>query len=402
MNNGSIDAVRNSRPLVLYPRCSKALTSIPIYTIPKLLGAGQNALIPDYPTSIFKHSGPIAHGFIFERMKEIADVNRHPQVLVFDVAAHAEADFSLALKFAHAANLSGAGINYGVLKTFAFAHDIGRMATGGNNLRFLETMASPYHGVIGREIFLHLADKFLKAGNPREAEFCRILAKVASSHTAGVGYSAFSNSNLGIFPHNQTTFQDDLVWGAPLEYSNERLLIGVADAKTMYPSRKIQYEGKAQVTIGIGAPIEISSGLLLVDTLIGKAYFKLGSTQNELVYREIQDWQGEPVSIELSDHNKTRSIILKSGPDKRFSISIDGQTPEELIGFDYICIGNGTIHVQEVVSASRDAVHLRYDHFDPKNPGYIDRAFDEVAGLVGKDNQSLVNDGWIDPSRIPK
>jgi hypothetical protein len=64
-------------------------------------------------------------------------------------------------------------------------------------------------------------------------------------------------------------------------------------------------------------------------------------------------------------------------------------------------IGRGTIEVMEFYLASREAVHARFDGYDPRNKAYIDRAFDEVVRLAGEENRSIVDEGWFDPKRIP-
>lgn len=392
--------------LNLYTQAKKYRSTVPVYTIPsKSKAEGKQAFIPNYSDRFFQKTQTINANWILQRMKEIAAVNNLPQILVVDVAAHCEYDFSVAKSFADKANHHGQHLDLEMLKTFAYAHDIGRMATGGVNPRFWEKLPTPYHGVVGREIFIHFAERFSLTGNQELSRLCLSLAKVASSHTAGVGFTHLSNTNLGILPHNKTEFEDDLVWGVPLDYYFERLLVGVADGKTFYPSTVFPYTGTVKAKLNNNMLPKLNGAGFVFDKLVGKLYItdQLASGYG---YIDVSPWKrNDKVYLELQENNKWSKMTLdyKDADILELFLEKDGVTETlTLPGFDMLAVYSDKIEIKQFCIASREAVHTRFDRFDPQNKANIDRAFDGVVDLVGEENRSLVDGGWFDKERVPK
>lgn len=399
------EILRTTKALVLYPPPARIKGRVPIYTIPAQgkYGAGKKAFIPDYPDSFFKNTQRIDKTWLLQRMKEIAAANSQPQILVADIADH-EKEYELAKRFANLANKRGQNIDLNILKIFTYAHDLGRVATGGKSPRYLETLATPYHGVIGREIFINFAARFKAVGNHRLAKVCLSIAKMCSSHTAGTGFPADINRALGIHPHGKRTFEDDLVWGEPRGFYLERLLAGVSDAKNFYPSINFSYNGKAIIYRNSQDLIEITDGRVVIDGLVSKIFIVLGTTPQTLIYRDISDWMPQDeILIEFGEGSPTQRMALKENASGVLTLYIEGSERKVLLlpAFEVMGIGGGAVDLQENYIASREAVHARFDHFHKRNKANIDRVFSEVIQLVGEENRGIVDEGWFDPKRIP-
>ncbi|MBU0671737.1 MAG: hypothetical protein KJ732_01770 [Candidatus Margulisbacteria bacterium] len=398
------EIIRATKPLVLYPPLARIGERIPVYTIPahsKLAGAGRKAFIPSYPDSLFRNTDKIDQAWLSQRTKEIAAANFQPQILVVDVSDHPQKDYELAERFARSANQRGQRIDLKQLRTFAYAHDLGRMVCGGRNPRFLETLAAGYHGVIGREIFRHFSERFSAVGNNKLAKFCLSLAKMCSAHTAGIGLFAGSNHALGILPHGKTISEDDLVFGPPRKDYLERLLIAVSDSKNFYISSNFKYDGKIRVLINGQNLIELTDGHILIDKLLNRIILKLGTNLQTLTYRELAGWAPHnQIVFEFEAENSIQTMVLEEA-GSQIQVSYNEGKILPLSGFELMCVGGGSIEIMELFIASRAAVHARFDHFDVNNKSTIDRAFEEVIQLVGEENRSVVDDGWLDPERIP-
>lgn len=395
-----INACKTTKPLLLYTPVDTKWKKIQVYIIPKQsnVGIGKKAFIPFYPDSFFKSAKSMDSVWLVERMKDIAAVNLQPQTLILDNIEHSQKNYEMAEHFAILANNKGGRINLNALKTLSYAHDIGRTSMGGKSPRFLETMGTAYHGVIGREIFIHFSQRFASAGRQNEARFCLSLAKMCSAHNAGVGFIADHNQRLGILPHGKTQYEDDLVWGEPLDHYFERLLIGVADAKNFHPLTKFQYKGNVILSLNNKPLIELSEGNLIIDGGIKKIYIKSGATLKSLNYHELCVWNPED-ALEIKTNDQ--KMILQNSLAGIPTLKIENGDTVPLPGFELMSINKGTISAQECYFASRKAVHVRFDRWSPNNKTNIDRAFDEVIKLVGKENRHLVDNGWFDEKKIP-
>lgn len=395
----TIEITGATRPLILYPPIPKIAKRIPVYTVPtkSKSGAGKVAFIPAYPDRFFRDTLRIDSGWLSERAKEIAAANLLPQILPADVNDHSQKDYELAAHFAQLANQKGQRINLEQLKTFAYAHDLGRMATGGKNPRFTETLPAVYHGVIGREIFIYFSERFRAVGNREAARLCRDLAKMCSAHTAGVGLTADSNRELGILPHGKSYFEDDLVWGPPLGSYPERVLVAVSDAKNFFVSTHFKYDGDSRIEKNGRALIKLSGGRVIIDRLLKKVILMTGTKPQTLAYRELSDWSPQDeIVLKFDAGGRSQRMVMEKG-----RLRLNERSNMPLAGYQLMAIGDGTIEIIELHIVSREAVHARFDHFHPRNRTNIDRAFDEVVRLVGEENRGRVDKGWFDPARIP-
>lgn len=401
---------------------SRITPIIPIYTIPTVkksfVGAGKKVLMPRYDDAFFKRTENITPQWLTDRMDEVRQANSMPKELTLDIVDHSDADFLIAASWAKLAIKNNINVDLSILEVFAYAHDMGRMAVGGITPRFYENIATPYHGVAGREIFIRFADGFKKSGKKDLSTLCTAMAGVASGHTAGVGFTRDSNVALGILPHNGKTFEDDTIWSwfgqftsYPL-YFKERLLVTSADAVCMYPTQKLSYSGTAEILINNRQVYVLKPGEgLLADIVLSSVQKRSPNLSEPPNFSYLSPFKlGDTITIKFPDSLNTQKIeAIRTG--KRSSTvtteikGTDGKisnNTRDINMLEYVFIANGEVQVQEVVKASQGTVHSRYDHFSPYNHANIARAFEEIVKMVGEENRKEVEDGWFDPERIPK